>query len=121
MTTNPFVNNLTDFIPIINILHGKIIVDTTQKNGADYVLSPSNDPEALIGNLRIISKLLHNRIHFYMQNNDADFPKRIDHKILVKMDSEYYKRYGELMAEKDDDNESTHWIEEFKPVYCSIQ
>jgi len=25
------------------------------------------------------------------------------------------------MYEKDDDNESTHWIEEFKPVYCSIQ
>jgi superfamily II DNA or RNA helicase len=79
LSATPFVNDLTDFIPIINFLYGRIML--YKKSSAKQV--------------RQITPYLRDRIHFIElgKGNEKDYPDFTERYIRIKMDPEYEDDY----------------------------
>ena len=96
LTATPFVNSLTDFIPLINMIYGKMKVGTRKQfyegKVEEWLGKKINDE-----NLRKFRNLLEDKVDVEDCKNPEDFPERIDHVIEVPMTLEYYKRYARLV------------------------
>ena len=92
LTATPFVNFLSDFISLINLLYGKIIVDS-DKNYIDYIEKKPSEQ-----NLTKIYEFLDGKIDIKDSSKDPNFPKQKD-EIFVKipMSNSYYDRYTKLI------------------------
>ena len=99
LTATPFVNNIRDFIPLINMLHGEYIVGTYKERQNDQV--PDYLTKVLTeSNLRSFSNLLRDKIDVVSKTNRENFPKRNDIILKIPMTPKYYNRYVELMREQ---------------------
>jgi superfamily II DNA or RNA helicase len=97
LTATPFVNYMTDFIPLINILYGKFIVGTA-KQGLQETLGKQID----LKTITTFRYLLRDKIDVVeCKENPEYYPTRIDHRIDIKMSYDYYKRYSELVNGED--------------------
>lgn len=100
LSATPYVNKVIDFISIINILYGRMIVGTRKQfenNQVGHFLTNGVDDD----NLGVLRTLLRNKVDFVSCRNEQDFPKRIDHTIDVPMSMEYYERYKRLLGGHD--------------------
>ena len=106
LTATPYVNNLQDFIPIINMLYQKNIIGTYSnytKGQVEIFLNKMIDSD----NLMKLKKLLHNKIDVVMiDKKDENFPSKIEHYISVPMTSQYYKIYKNAVNYIDDKDTS---------------
>jgi superfamily II DNA or RNA helicase len=96
LTATPFVNTMTDFIPLINMIYGKMMVGTRteyyEKKADEFLGATLNDE-----NITTFRYLLQDKVDMVDCRNPKDFPKRIDHYMDVPMTDEYYQRYSRLM------------------------
>ena len=96
LTATPFVNSLTDFIPLINMVYGKMLVGTRKQFYEDetdeWLGKEIND-----ANIATFRYLLEDKVDVVDCKDPKDFPERIDHYIDVPMQPEYYKRYVRLV------------------------
>lgn len=86
LTATPFVNELKDFIPIINFIYGgHLIYKKNQLRNIDY-----------------LDRYLKNRIYFIPQDtrNDNNFPKYKEEYIKIKMSKSYQKDYCSIIKGK---------------------
>jgi superfamily II DNA or RNA helicase len=97
LTATPFVNSMTDFIPLINMIYGKMIVGTRKmfyNDETDEWIGASVNDE----NLTTFRYLLEDKVDMVDCRDPEFFPERIDHYTDVEMSTEYYKRYEKLVA-----------------------
>ena len=95
LSATPFVNNLQDFIPLINMIYGKKVVGIHTdyyKNCEEFLGKKINDE-----NLATLRYLMRDKLDLYMEKDPNDYPERIDHTVNVPMTQEYYKRYVKLV------------------------
>tara|TARA_R110000851_G_scaffold206216_1_gene358281 strand:- start:771 stop:1736 length:966 start_codon:yes stop_codon:yes gene_type:complete len=83
LTATPFVNDLSDFIPIVNYLYGKIMIQT--KGDASTV-------KKLIPYLR-------DRVHFISvpRESKKEYPKFRERYVSIKMDKDYQEDYCKII------------------------
>ena len=96
LTATPFVNSLTDFIPLINIVYGKEVIGTPKQfyqNEVPDFLGNDLSPE----NMRTFRSLLRGKVDVVDARDPAFFPKQIDKVVEVNMTHEYYKKYERLI------------------------
>ena len=97
LTATPFVNNLEDFIPLINILYGRDIIGTrTQFYDGDVNewVTKKTTPH----NLSTIKYLMKDKVAVVIIKGDnPDFPERIEHVMNVPMTDDYYQRYSRII------------------------
>ena len=100
LSATPFVNNMMDFIPLINMLYGRNIVGTrtefTRGEVQEWLGKKATDE-----NLATLRYLMRDKIDVVTLKNDADFPERIEHIRKVPMTNEYYKRYVRILSGED--------------------
>lgn len=96
LTATPFVNSMTDFIPLINIIYGKIIVGTRKqfysKESDEWLGKEINET-----NLTTFRYLLEDKVDMVDCKDPIDFPERVDHFVDVPMSKDYYNRYVKLV------------------------
>ena len=99
LTATPFVNNIRDFIPLINMLYGKYVVGTYkeyQRNEVpDYLTK-----ELTKDNLQSFSHLLRDKIDVVNTKDPDNFPLRKDIVLDIPMTTSYYRRFIKLMQEE---------------------
>ena len=97
LTATPFVNYMTDFIPLINIVYGKFIVGTA-KQGLQETLGKQID----LKSITTFRNLLIDKIDVVeCKENPQFYPTRIDHRVDIQMSDNYYKRYSNLVNGED--------------------
>jgi superfamily II DNA or RNA helicase len=92
LTATAFINNMNDFIPIINMLYKKIIVGTHKQYG-EGIVNDYLTKELTSKTLNKLYVYLKNKIHYNDCKNEEDFPSVIKKFINIKMSEEYYNRY----------------------------
>ena len=100
LTATPFVNNLQDFVPLINMIYGRKILGTQTEfnnNECDEYLSKEVSDE----NLTTLGYLLRDKLDFNMDKDSKDYPLREDHIVNVNSTPEYYERYKKLIEGAD--------------------
>jgi superfamily II DNA or RNA helicase len=83
LTATPFVNDLSDFIPIINYLRGKVMVQTKGDTSTVKKIIP----------------YLRDRIHFISvpRESKKEYPKFKEHYIRIKMKKDYQEKYCKII------------------------
>jgi len=99
LTATPFVNFLTDFISLINLLYGKILVNTVD----GYIDNIEKNPTE--NNMMKLYEYLDGKIDIKDSSKDPNFPSQKD-EIYVKipMSNEYYSRYENLIEGQEIDD-----------------
>jgi superfamily II DNA or RNA helicase len=95
LTATPFVNSVMDFVPLLNIVHGKKVVGTKKEfynNEVDEWIGK----EANLHALTVIRYLIRDRIDIVDCKSKENFAERVDETIQVPMSSEYYQKYIQL-------------------------
>ena len=96
LTATPFVNQITDFIPLINMVYGRMIVGTKKQffqGTVDEMLGKGiNDT-----NLATFTYLLKDKVDMVDCKDPKHFPERIDHYVDVEMSEKYYRDYADLV------------------------
>ena len=93
LTATPFVNFLTDFISLINLLYGKILVHTAE----GYIDNIEKNPTE--NNMMKIYEYLDGKIDIKDSTKDPNFPSQKDEiYVKVPMSNEYYVRYERLIG-----------------------
>jgi SNF2 family DNA or RNA helicase len=96
LSATPFVNNLMDFIPLINIIYGKKIIGTLQefyKGLCEQWISKKTNQD----NLNTLKYLMRDKIDVYINMNNIDYPQRFEYTFEVPMTDEYYARYSRII------------------------
>jgi superfamily II DNA or RNA helicase len=96
LSATPFVNSLTDFIPLINMIHGKIKVGS-QKQYNENEVDEYLGKKITDHNLTTFRYLLEDKVDMVDCKDPNDFPEKIEHYIDVPMKEEYYSRYEKLI------------------------
>ena len=101
LSATPFVNYIRDFMPLINMLHGRMVLGTpTQlKDGEVEQTIPTNDLTA--DNMNTLRTLLQGKIDYVARTDGPEFPRRIEHNMDVPMTMDYYRRYERLLEGDD--------------------
>jgi superfamily II DNA or RNA helicase len=97
LTATPFVNNLMDFIPLINMTYGRNIVGTAKDFYEGHV-EEGLGKKATQENLTTLKYLLRDKVDVVTLKNTVDFPTRVDHIRNVPMTKDYYERYIRIIA-----------------------
>uniref|UniRef100_A0A6C0LX60 Helicase ATP-binding domain-containing protein n=1 Tax=viral metagenome TaxID=1070528 RepID=A0A6C0LX60_9ZZZZ len=100
LTATPFVNNIRDFIPLINMLHGSYVVGTYREYQQNVNIPDYLTKELTIDNLYSFSNLLRDKIDVVNTRDPENFPKRNDIVLEIPMTNSYYNRYVKLMQEE---------------------
>ncbi len=101
LTATPFVNDVTDLIPLINMVYGKTVVCKT-KGKTKYAIQRSVDGKLTSETVSSLKKLLKDKIDFVtIGKENKDFPRRKEHKIRVPMSMSFYKKYKDLLESKE--------------------
>jgi len=97
LTATPFVNSIRDFIPLINMLHGRYVVGTIgeyRKGDVSNYLGTSTKED----NLNVFRYFLQDYVDVVNERDERYFPKRIDHMVYINMTPAYLKRYERLLG-----------------------
>jgi SNF2 family DNA or RNA helicase len=96
LSATPFVNNLMDFIPLINIIYGRKIIGTLQEfhSGLCEEWISKNTSQ---DNLNTLKYLMRDKIDVFININNTDYPERFDYSLDVPMTDEYYARYSSII------------------------
>ena len=83
LSATPFVNDLTDFIPIINYIYGQVLVFKKSD----------------VNNIKKVIPYLTKKIDFIDISNKAkkEYPKFKEHFIRIKMDEDYQEDYCKII------------------------
>ena len=93
LTATPFVNSMQDFIPLINMIHRKLIVGTARQQRTEIL-----GKEIDLKNITTLRYLLRDKIDVVECKEDPQYyPTRINHHIDIPMSDDYYKRYSNLV------------------------
>ena len=105
LTATPYINNLEDFIPIINMIYGvqnggrRVVGTKTElENGEVMVMLGESINEENLNTLRM---LLHNRVDMVDCKNNEDFPRKIEDEVIIHMSSEYFAKYKQVILNRD--------------------
>ena len=107
LSATPVVNNISDLIPIINMINGKKVVGTCkemQQGKVKYCIKniTSRNNNISKETKKAIEKLLKNRIDIVDLNlKSSDFPKMRQHKMKVTMTNKFYQDYDKLLKEEE--------------------
>jgi len=102
LTATPFVNYIQDFMPLINMLHGRMVIGTPKQFINNEVEHTITNNDITHENLETIRTLLRGKIHHVeCTTESSDFPKRIEHTMDIPMSEEYYDRYQRLILGDD--------------------
>jgi len=97
LTATPFINNMMDFIPLINLLHKKIVVGTRMEYNAGLVPAFISSKVTDL-NIGLLREYLVGKVHYVERPSDASkYPERIDHNLDIRMRRAYYEKYMKLM------------------------
>ena len=100
LTATPFVNNLMDFIPLINIIYGRKIVGTQleffEGNTQEFLGKKANTD-----NLTTLRYLMRDKVDVVTLPKTGEYPERIDIVNYTPMSMDYYERYNRLIAGED--------------------
>lgn len=91
LTATPFINNMYDLIPLVNILHQKKVL--TNKD-----IGKTPDKESL----KTLKTYFDKHVH-YMYKKGSNFPKVIEKYVTLAMPSPYHKMYLKLLRGKKTD------------------
>jgi len=100
LTATPFVNDIQDFVPLINMLHGRMVIGTAKQfvnNEVEHKFSKGSMDD----NFELLKTLLRGKIDYVGCTDGRDFPKRIEHNMNIPMTMEYYDRYRRLIGGDD--------------------
>ena len=93
LTATPFVNFLSDFISLINLLYGKILIHSVE----GYIDNIEKNPTE--NNMMKIYEYLDGKIDIKDSSKDPNFPSQKDEiYVKVPMSNEYYVRYERLIG-----------------------
>lgn len=102
LTATPFVNDVTDLIPLINMVYGKTIVCKTRSGKVKHVIQRSVDGKLSSETISSLKKLLKDKIDFVtIGKQNKDFPSRREYRIRVPMSMDFYKKYKALLESKE--------------------
>ena len=97
LTATPFVNSITDFGTIINILYGRRIIGTRKEFNEgivpQYITKKYSD-----SNLDLLIHYLEDKVDVVDCKDEASFPKKIEHYVNIPMSNEYYENYLTLIS-----------------------
>ena len=105
LTATPFINNLQDFIPIINMLYGqqdngrRMVGTKSELDGGEVIMMLGEAINQL--NLKVLGRLIHNRVDVVDCKNKEDFPRKIENEIYINMSQEYFDRYKDVISNRD--------------------
>lgn len=101
LTATPFVNYIQDFMPLINMLHGRMVIGTPKQleDGEVEQTIPTN--ELTNDNINTLRTLLRGKVDYVACTDGPDFPRRIEHTMNVRMSMDYYQRYRRLVGGDD--------------------
>ena len=100
LTATPFVNSITDFIPLINILYSGNVVGS-YKQWDQGEVSEYIDRRYYDESLETVGHLLRNKVDVMTIKDPENFPLREDHYIEVPMTKSYYERYRKIASGLD--------------------
>jgi len=101
LTATPFVNSLADFVPIINILKGSMVLGTAKQYKLGLV-SDKVGKQFNAKNLGIIREYLYGLVHIADCKNPEFFPEVREKFVVIPMDQNYYGQYKKLVGSKSD-------------------
>ena len=94
ITSSPFINTMLDFVPIINLLYGKIYV---QISSDKYLYNISES----INSLNTVKTLLNSNV-FIRDTLNKNLPTILDDKIInTCVSSDFINRYNKLVLESE--------------------
>jgi SNF2 family DNA or RNA helicase len=100
LTATPFINKITDFIPLINILYGDDIVGN--KRDVDEGISLDNISNQLDEkNIGVLKKYLNGKVDFVNCKSDEEFPELKEHYKVIKMNRAYLNKYMKLLESEE--------------------
>ena len=97
LTATPFVNNIQDFIPLINLIYGEKVVGTLNEFN-NNIVNDYIDKEISPQSISTIKYFLHDKVDMVDCIDDKYYPKEITHKLDIKMSKQYYKIFQEVLA-----------------------
>ena len=96
LSATPFVNNLEDFIPLINMLYMRNIIGT-RTDFYDGLCAEWISKNTTQENLTTLKYLMRDKVDVVFNNDNENFPERIDHTLEVPMTDDYYTRYTRIV------------------------
>jgi len=94
LTATPFVNNLNDFIPLINIVYGRQVIF----NNNAFKITPEKDFNY---NMNKILTLLEGKIDYVVNDDTENFPRKVDNIVDIQMNKKYYELYTKVMENQE--------------------
>ena len=111
LTATPFVNNFTDFVPIINMLYGGELLGVNKDFSKYWKVSEGVNNERFNNNLEKIGKYLKDRIDYFPTDyTDENFPQIREEKKYVEMKSEYLQPYTDLLKGRAEDLMKIYYV-----------
>ena len=112
LTATPVVTNVSDLIPLINILHGKNILGNkslfTKKLVENYITDDiSLTSEEGIHTINTLKELLKGRVDYIRQRDSEYYPEKIEKFVYVPMTEEYKQKFIEVLKTGKTDDLST--------------
>ena len=104
LTATPFINNLTDFIPIINIMEGGNAVGSKTEYTEGKVNNFITSGKLNDNNIKVIKKYLNKKVDYVSCKGLKGFPKLEEHYQIVKMPKKYEEKYLQLLAQEQIDD-----------------
>lgn len=101
LTATPFVNSIQDFIPLINMLHGRMVIGTPKQLTDGEVENTFHSNKLTNDNMNTLRTLLRGKIDYSACTDGPDFPRRIEHNMNIPMTIDYYNRYKRLVGGDD--------------------
>ena len=111
LTATPFVNNFTDFVPIINMLYGGELLGVNKDFSKYWKVSEGVYNERFNNNLEKIGQYLKDRIDYFPTDyTDENFPQIREEKKYVEMKSEYLEPYTDLLKGRSKDLSEIYYV-----------
>jgi superfamily II DNA/RNA helicase len=111
LSATPFVNNFTDFVPIINMLYGGELLGVNKDFSKYWKVSEGVSNERFNNNLEKIGKYLKDRIDYFPTDyTDENFPQIREEKKYVEMKREYLQPYTELLKGSAEDLTKIYYV-----------
>lgn len=93
LTATPFVNNIEDFIPLINMIHGKRIFGTKKQVRVELAQHEITKP--------LLERYLNKRVDMVTFQDEKNFPEKFIMYINVPMSPAYYADYIRVISSSD--------------------
>jgi len=97
LSATPFVNSITDFGTIINILYGRRIIGT-RKEFDEGIVTQYITKQYTDADLDLLIHYLEDKVDVVDCKDEASFPEKIEHYINIPMSMDYYDKYLTLIG-----------------------